>query len=277
MTPPLFLVPELGTGPVIVLTGPEAHHAGTVQRLTVGERVWLSDGRGGLAEARVSELARDRLSFAVEHRRTVPEPSPRFVVVQALPKGERAELAVEVLTELGVDEIVPWSAARSISLWKGEKAAKGVAKWQRTALEATKQSRRARIPAVAELAGSAQVADRIRRAGLAIVLDADAAVPLPELAELTQLAQLAGAAGRAGLAGRHAEPDGTALSTGAPTEAPAELLLVVGPEGGLAPDELALFQASGARPARLGAEVLRTSTAGAAALAVLSVAVGRWR
>ena len=248
MTPPLFLVPELGIGELIVLTGAEAHHAGTVKRLRIGEPALLADGRGGLAEATVAAIGKDQVSFAVQHRRQLPEPAPRFVVVQALPKGDRAELAVEVLTELGVAEIVPWSAARSVSSWQGaDKSARGVARWQRIALEAAKQSRRAWFPRVSELAGTERVADRIGRAGLAVLLDADAPVSLAELA-------------------------GFAAESG-----PAELLLVVGPEGGITADELARFQDSGGRPARLGPEVLRTSTAGAAALAVLSVAVGRWR
>lgn len=252
MTPPLFLVPELGTGHELVLTGPEAHHAGTVKRLAVGEQVLLADGRGGLAEATVRSVGKDRIVLTVASRRSSPEPVPRFVVVQALPKGDRADLAVEVLTELGVDEIVPWSAARSVSVWRGDKLDKGVAKWRRTALEAAKQSRRSRIPIVSALAGTTEVADRIGRAGLAIVLHEDADTALPQLLEPLQAG------------GRHAGP------------ALGEVLLVVGPEGGLSAEELAAFQAAGARPARLGAEVLRTSTAGAAALAVLSVAAGRW-
>lgn len=247
MTPPLFLVPDLGSGDVLVLTGAEAHHAGTVRRLVPGEDVLLADGLGGLAEAVVTEVGKDRVSLRVLGRRRLPEPSPRLVVAQALPKGERAELAVELLTELGVDEIVPWAAARSISLWKGERADKGVAKWQRTALAASKQSRRPRIPVVTGLAGSAELADRIVADVLALVLHEDALVGL--------------AGSLDGLVGGN----------------PRELLVIVGPEGGVSPDELALFTGRGARPVRLGPEVLRTSTAGAAALAVLSVSAGRWR
>jgi 16S rRNA (uracil1498-N3)-methyltransferase len=255
VTPPLFLVPDLGAGDVIVLTGAEAHHAGTVKRLTAGEPALLADGRGGLAEAVVLAVGRDRVSFTVQARRVVPEPLPRLVVVQALPKGERAELAVETLTELGVDEIVPWSASRSISLWKGERATRGVAKWQRTALEAAKQSRRARIPIVTGLAGTAEVADRIAGCALALVLHEAAEVSLARFAETIAAACQTGPGERAAV---------------------TELLVVVGPEGGVAPEELALFGQRGATPVRLGPEVLRTSTAGAAALAVLSVAAGRW-
>jgi 16S rRNA (uracil1498-N3)-methyltransferase len=242
VTPPLFLVPDLGTGDTIVLTGADAHHAATVKRLAVGEQALLADGNGGLAEVRAGEVGPDRIVFAVLARRLLERPEPRLVVVQALPKGERAELAVELLTELGVDEIVPWSAERAISQWRGDRAAKGVAKWRRAAEAAAKQSRRARIPVVSELAGSAEVAARMAGARLALVLHEDADEPLSRVA--------------------------------VPSE--GEVLLVVGPEGGLSPAELALFVERGGRPVRLGAEVLRTSTAGAAALAVLSAALGRW-
>jgi 16S rRNA (uracil1498-N3)-methyltransferase len=243
VTPPLFVVASLGTGNVLELTGPEAHHAGTVKRLAVGESALLTDGRGGLAEARVTEVTRDRVRFEVLSRRLLPEPQPRFTVVQALPKGERAEIAVELLTELGADEIVPWAAARSVPVWHGEKAARGAQKWRRTALEAAKQSRRGRIPVVTELAGSDAVASRIAAADLAVLLHAEADQPV------------------AGI-----EPPAT-----------GEVILVVGPEGGLAPEELAAFTERGGCPARLGPEVLRTSTAGAAALAVLSAGTARWK
>ena len=243
MTPPLFLVPDLGDGEVVVLTGAEAHHAATVKRLIPGEPALLSDGRGGLARVRVRSVGPDRVVFEVLSRGSLAAPQPRLVVVQALPKGERAELAVELLTELGADEIVPWSAARSISQWKGERAGKGLAKWRRAATAAAKQGRRARLPVISELVGSMQVATRIEAAGLALLLHEDADEPL----------------------------------AGVPVPAAGEVLLVVGPEGGLSPEELALFADRGGRPVRLGPEVLRTSTAGAAALAVLSVAAGRWR
>jgi 16S rRNA (uracil1498-N3)-methyltransferase len=161
------------------------------------------------------------------------------VVVQALPKGDRAELAVELLTEVGVDEIVPWAASRSIVQWTGERGVKARAKWQRTAAEAAKQSRRTRVPHVAEPVG---LADVTARTGTVLVLHEAATEPLST----------------------------TALpGTG-------EIVLVVGPEGGVSDEELAALTAAGARPVRLGEMVLRTSTAGAAAVAALSVRVGRW-
>jgi 16S rRNA (uracil1498-N3)-methyltransferase len=164
-----------------------------------------------------------------------------LVVVQALPKGERAEAAVEMMTELGVDEIVPWAAARSVVHWEGARGERAREKWQRTAREAAKQSRRAWIPLVAPLASTAEVAQRLGSATAIVLHEAAAeglgAVRLPER---------------------------------------GDVLVVVGPEGGVAEPELAAFDAAGAVAARLGEPVLRSSTAGAAALAALSVRLGRW-
>ena len=252
MTPPLFLMPELalalaaGLAPAgrVELTGAEARHAATVKRLTVGETVLLADGDGVLAQARALSVDRDRITFEIDWIRDEPDADPRLVVVQALPKGDRADLAVEVLTELGVSEIVPWSASRSVSQWRGaDKVGRGVAKWQRTALEASKQSRRSRVPKVALLADIDAVAARLAASAAAFVLHEGA---------------------EASLADQRLPANG-------------EIVLVVGPEGGLSDAELDRFARAGARPVRLGPEVLRTSTAGAAALAVLAVSSGRWR
>jgi 16S rRNA (uracil1498-N3)-methyltransferase len=241
VTPPLFLVDELPSADVVALDGEEGRHAARVRRLAVGERLLVSDGRGGLLDCAVSSVTSAGLSLDVVARRTVPQPAPRFVVVQALPKGERAELAVEVLTELGVDEIVPWAASRSIVRWLGPRGDRALDKWRLTAREATKQSRRAWLPEVAPLASTAEVAARLS-AATALVLHEDAP---------TSLASVELDAGR-------------------------DVVVVVGPEGGIAADELDDFTAVGAVPVKLGEPVLRTSTAGAAALAVLSTRLGRW-
>ena len=244
MTLALYLADDLGDGATIELVGAEARHAAAVKRLTVGEHALLTDGRGGIAEGAALEVTRDRVLFSVIDRRRDPEPAPRLVVVQALPKGDRAELAVEVLTELGVDEVVPWSADRSVSQWRGsDKIERGLEKWRRTAQEAAKQSRRSRIPAIAGLAGTREVIARISAADAAFVLHEAAAEYL----------------------GAHTLPGA------------GEIVLIVGPEGGITGAELAAFEAAGAAGVRLGPEVLRTSTAGAAALAVISGATGRWR
>lgn len=247
-TPPLFLADdgrlpaEPQAGDAVVLDGPEGRHAATVRRLGPGERVDLTDGAGLRVVTTVAAAGRDRLDLVVVRREREREPVPRLVVVQALAKGDRGELAVELLTEVGADEVVPWAAARSVVEWRGERGARALARWRATAREAAKQSRRTRLPAVTEPATTREVAERLRGAALGLVLDAAGSVPL------------------AGV-----EPPRT-----------GEVVLVVGPEGGATPHELAAFSEAGARSARLGPTVLRTSTAGAAAVALLSARAGRW-
>jgi 16S rRNA (uracil1498-N3)-methyltransferase len=245
MTLPQHLVPSLagvGVGSTVTVEGDEAHHAVVVRRLRVGEAVTLTDGAGVVATGAVAATGKRVFEVSVTALEDVPEPSPRFVVVQALPKGERGELAVEVLTEVGVSRIVPWAAARSVAVWKGERAAKSLAKWQATAREAAKQARRAWHPEVVPLASTADVAGVVAAADLAVVLHEDAAEPLGALA----------------------------------VPSAGEVVLVVGPEGGLTDDEIAALEAAGAVTCRLGSEVLRTSTAGLAATAALLARTGRW-
>jgi 16S rRNA (uracil1498-N3)-methyltransferase len=234
----LFLVPSLPAGDRVRLDGPEGRHAADVARLRAGERLLLSDGAGALATCSVVAAAKGALDLRVLDRVAVPPPSPRLVVVQALPKGDRADLAVQAMTEVGVDEIVPWPAARSIVRWQGDRGTKALEKWRATAREAAKQSRRAHLPVVSEPASTGALVPRL--AG-ALVLHEEATVPLAT-ADL---------------------PD-------------TEIVLVVGPEGGIAPEELDAFTAAGATAVRLGPTVLRTSTAGVAALAVLNARTGRW-
>ena len=242
MTPPLFLVAELPAGERVELTGAEGHHAARVRRLGPGEALLLGDGRGALLECTVHAVGPDGLVLDVVHRRRVPPPVPRLVVVQALPKGERAELAVETMTELGVDGIVPWAAAHSVTQWRGPRGEKALERWRRAAREAAKQSRRAWVPEIAPLAATAALTPLLSTAAAALVLHEGAVEPL----------------------------------AGARLPAAGDVVVVVGPEGGIAPDELAGFTAAGAAAVRLGSPVLRTSTAGAAALAALSLRLGRW-
>jgi 16S rRNA (uracil1498-N3)-methyltransferase len=241
--PPLFLVPpgEL-TAQVMTLTGPEGHHAAAVRRLRAGERADVGDGSGTIAECVVTDVGKDSVTLGIRAVHTVPPPRPRLTVGQALPKGDRAELAVELMTEIGVDAIIPWAAERSITRWQGDRGDKALAKWRATAREAAKQSRRAWLPEVTELATTATLADRAAAAACAIVLEADATARLHEL----------------------------------PLPDAGEILLLVGPEGGISPAERAALRDVGATEARLGPTVLRTSTAGAAAAAVLLSRVGRW-
>ncbi|MFE6028233.1 16S rRNA (uracil(1498)-N(3))-methyltransferase [Streptomyces niveus] len=245
MTAPVFVVDAtvaLRPG-TVTLEGPEGRHAVSVRRLRVGEEVVLTDGAGTGAHGTVAAVhGKDRLDVEVTGVRTEAEPAPRITVVQALPKGDRGEVSVETMTETGVDAIVPWQAARCITQWKGERGAKSLAKWRATAREAGKQSRRLRFPEVAEAASSKEVAALLAAADFAAVLHEEGSEPLAT-------AQLPGA---------------------------GSIVLVVGPEGGVSPDELALFADAGAAPYRLGPTVLRTSTAGTAACALLLGRTGRW-
>lgn len=146
-----YLDPLPEAGAVAVLDGKEGRHAATVRRIAVGERLVLSDGRGHLADVEVTATAKDRLEARVLARREVPAPRPRVTVVQALPKSDRSELAVELATEAGADAFVPWQAARCVARWDGPKAAKGVGRWQAVAVAAAKQSRRPHVPEVARV------------------------------------------------------------------------------------------------------------------------------
>ncbi|MFJ6781108.1 16S rRNA (uracil(1498)-N(3))-methyltransferase [Streptomyces yangpuensis] len=246
MTAPVFVVEEVPAGAEFVLDGPEGRHAVSVKRLNPGEQVVLTDGRGGWAEAVVKAAeGKDRLVVAVAAAGQEAEPAVRITVVQALPKGDRGELAVETMTETGVDAIVPWQASRCITQWRGDRGAKSLAKWRATAREAGKQSRRVRFPEVAEAMSTKQVAALLAGADLAMVLHEDRDTPSQALAT-------------------------------AELPASGSVVLVVGPEGGVSPEELAVFAAAGAHPYRLGRSVLRTSTAGTAAAAVLLARTGRW-
>ncbi|MFE7193920.1 16S rRNA (uracil(1498)-N(3))-methyltransferase [Kitasatospora sp. NPDC057541] len=248
MTAPVFVVDTeriaaAAPGAPVRLDGPEGRHAAAVKRLEPGEAVTLADGLGLGVDGTVAAVhGKDAVDVTVTAVRREPEPAPRIVVVQALPKGDRGELAVETMTEVGVDVVIPWAASRCITQWKGERGAKALAKWRATAREAGKQSRRLRFPEVRELMTTRQLAPVLAGAAFAAVLHEEGAEPL------------AGAA----------LPDG------------GDLVLVVGPEGGVSPEELAAFAEHGARPYRLGPSVLRTSTAGVAAGALLLGRTGRW-
>ncbi len=221
---------------VLDLDGAEGHHAAVVRRLTVGERVRLVDGHGGVADGAVSVVGKGGVQVAVESRDTVRAPVPRVTVIQAVPKGERAELAVQALTEVGVDRVVPWAAHRSQVRVTGERRERLLARWRAWAFEASKQSRRAWFCEVADVAATADVAALLAGSDLPVVLHEQARVPL------------------------RADP------------AVRDAVLVVGPEGGITDDELEAF---GVRPVRLGDTVLRTSTAGAVAAGVI-LAATRW-
>lgn len=244
MSLPVHLVPSLEgvvVGSTVDVTGDEAHHAVAVRRLRTGERVVLTDGVGRSATGAVAHTSKRLFSVSVEAVSTADRPMPRVSVVQALPKGDRGELAVEILTEVGVDTIVPWAASRSVAVWKGERAVKSHARWQSTAREAAKQSRRTWHPVIAPLASTDEVVGLVAAADLAVVLHEDATSALASLEAVE-----------------------------------GEIVVVVGPEGGLTEDEVAAFVGAGAVVVRLGAEVLRTSTAGVVAVGALLSRTPRW-
>jgi 16S rRNA (uracil1498-N3)-methyltransferase len=229
-------------GGSVGVEGDEAHHAVAVRRLRAGEPVMLTDGQGRAVTGTVTETGKRRLVVTVDEVLTTPSPEPAFTVVQALPKGDRGELAVEVLTEVGVSTIVPWAAARSVAVWRGERAEKSLGRWRATAREAAKQSRRSWFPVVTEPASTDAVAELVRTAQVAVVL--------------------------------HETGEASLASVALPAE--GTVVVVVGPEGGLTEEEVAAFTAAGGHAVRLGAEVLRTSTAGLAAVAALLSRTRRW-
>jgi 16S rRNA (uracil1498-N3)-methyltransferase len=237
----VFLADDL-TVDRVRLRGAEGRHAAGAKRLRPGEVVELVDGRGTRARCVVVDVGRDEVVLEVQHRTAEPEPEPRLVVVQALAKGERGELAVELMTEVGVDAVVPWAAARCVVEWKGERGERALRRWRSTARAAAKQARRSRVPEVTDAATTREVVERLADAEVALVLHEEADEPL----------------------------------TGAVLSAVGEVVLVVGPEGGLTDEELRGFVQVGAHTVRLGPTVLRTSTAGAAAAAVVSARTGRW-
>jgi 16S rRNA (uracil1498-N3)-methyltransferase len=239
MTAALFFVDAAALAAErIVVDGAEGRHAADVRRLRVGERVDVGDGGGRLAHGVVVTVGRGRIEVDVESRTETVAPSPRFVVVQALAKGGRDLDAVEAMTEVGVDQIVVWAAERSVA----KPTDKTLAKWSATAREAAKQSRRAWIPQVTGPLSTGEVCTRIESVALAVALHEEATQPLASL----------------------------------PLPGSGDVQLIVGPEGGLSADEVASFAAAGAHICRLGDSVLRTSTAGVAALSALSTQ-NRWR
>jgi 16S rRNA (uracil1498-N3)-methyltransferase len=238
-----FLVESSGSagiGDTVSLTGAEAKHAAVVRRLRVGESVTIGDGAGAWLDGAVTDVSATRVDVRITGRSDADAPSTRLTLVQALAKGDRDELAVQAACELGIDEVVPWQASRSISRWEGPKAVKGRERWSAIVREASKQAHRAWVPEVSTPLSTAQLIARVEGQRM-LVLDPTATMRLSSI-----------------------KADGR------------DLVLIVGPEGGITPEELAKFEGAGAERVRLGDTVLRTSTAGPAAIAVLSAALGRW-
>ncbi|EWT06906.1 16S rRNA methyltransferase [Intrasporangium chromatireducens Q5-1] len=246
MTHQLFLGPaevvaSAEVGGSVLLDGDEGRHAATVVRVRPGERFYVADGAGRRLLVEADDVQKAAVRARVLEVTEEPAAEPRFVLVQALAKGDRDEQAIEAATELGVDEVVPWQAERSVVVWRGERARKSLAKWRAVVTRATKQSRRSRMPLTSDPVDLAALVRRVAQNGLTLVLHEDATEPLAQV--------------------RLPES--------------GDVLLVVGPEGGISDRELAALTDAGARPVRLGSTILRASSAGPAALAVLS-AGSRW-
>lgn len=233
MSLPYFLTEDPAAG---VLTGKEAKHA-HVKRIAPGEHIMLIDGQGTTAVTRVTSVGPGRVDGVVEKQQFVPQPTPRVTVVQAVPKGERAELAVDLAVQAGADRIVPWISHRTIARWPAKKQAKQVEKWRAQALASAKQARRAWVPEVRDPVTTNQLADLLRDAELALVLHEDATDSIRDV------------------------------------EFGEDVWLIVGPEGGIGDDELEVL---GARPVRLGPEVLRTASAAFAGLCAIGALTSRW-
>lgn len=227
----------------VELVGDEARHAVQVARVRSGDRFEVSDGNGWRADATVTAADKSRVECSVDNPRADSEPPLRFVLAQALAKGDRDELAVQAATELGVSVVVPWQSERSVSKWVGDKVVKGVARWTAIVREASKQSMRSRIPIVAQPMFTAEICANEPNAAW-IVLDPRGEQTLSSWFEV---------------AGR-----------------PATIGIIVGPEGGVADNEIDDLRASGATSVRLDGPILRTSTAGPAAIAALLALGGVW-
>lgn len=237
-------LPEVGA--LAVVGGDAGFHAATVRRIRPGEQLTLCDGAGVVAQCQVEEADRGGLRARVLERCQVTPPSPPVTVVQALPKSERSELAIELATEAGADAFVAWQADRCVARWDGPRADKGVRRWQAVARAAAGQSRRAHIPPVDGVLTGAELVSWVREqvaAGATVLVLHDAA--------------------------------GVALADAVGPTVPA-LALVVGPEGGITEAELAALAGAGAVATRMGPTVLRTSTAAAVALGALGVLTPRW-
>lgn len=241
MTDPLFLdelaapLPSVGTQ--LLLAGDEGRHAAVVRRIRPGEMVMIGDGLGRGIRGLVVEVRPSGLIVEVADHLVSPEEPRRLVAAQALAKRDRSELAVEMMTEMGINEIIPWQASRSIVRWSEERAVRSVARWRSTARESAKQSRRLNVPQVSELVTTRQLAQRVANADLALLLHGEANESI-------------------------AEVDLPAAGT---------VLIIIGPEGGISGDELNELARAGARPVLISDGVLRTSTSGVVALAAVKL------
>jgi len=237
---PLFLLEDLAdplpaVGTPVRLDGEEGRHAALVRRIRPGEMILIGDGRGRAVAGEVDEVSQTVLTMTVVEQHIAERPRRRYIAVQALPKGDRGELAVEMMTEVGVAEIIPWQARRSVVRWSDERAQKALIRWRSTAREAAKQSRRLLVPAVRESVDTDGLVQALGGVDCALILHEEATEPLARVELPPQ----------------------------------ATVMIVIGPEGGITPAEIDELVVAGGRPVLISDGVLRTSTAGVVALATL--------
>lgn len=237
----LFLVDKLESSQSIEVAGDEAHHAIKVLRIKLGEEILVSDGAGNWIRAVVENIEKKTFMAKVLERGFQEEKSPRLIVVQGLPKSDRVKDAIEILVESGVDLIIPWQADRSISKWQKD----SLDKWQSAAVAATKQSRRFRKPEIVDGLSLSQLLEIESENSAFLVMHESATTKLSEVVT----SKFAGM---------------------------SEIIIVIGPEGGISDSELAVLEGIGAHIVGLGPEVFRSAHAGGAALSAVSALIGRW-
>ena len=231
----LFFVEDLPTTGSYEFSNEDAHHAIRVLRMQAGDEFMLSDGKGAWSQVKATEVSKKSITVQVIESGYQEPLATTITVVQALPKGDRAKEAIELLTEAGVDRIVPWAASRSIG--------KGSDKFATTAREASKQSRRFRVPEVTELATTAQICEAIKLSDLAIAFHESAQHKLSDQISSHNV---------------------------------QNLLIIIGPEGGLTDEELAAFETAGAKVALMGRPIVRSAHAGIAAVSAVSALLKVW-
>lgn len=233
----LFFVEDLPThiGSIYEFDNEDAHHAVRVLRMAAGEVFMLADGTGAWSQVKAFAVKKKSIEVEVIASGFQEALPTTITVVQALPKSDRAKEAIELLTEAGVDRIVPWAASRSIG--------KASDKFSVTAREASKQSRRLRIPEVTDIATTAQICEAIALSDLAIVFHESTDMKLSDCVSSHNV---------------------------------AHLLIIIGPEGGITPTEIEEFKAAGAKVALMGRPIVRSAHAGIAAVAAVSALLKVW-
>jgi 16S rRNA (uracil1498-N3)-methyltransferase len=235
----LFFVDDLPTtvGATYEFDSEDAFHAIKVLRIAAGEIFNLSDGAGAWARVSVNNVNKKSMTVTVLESGFEEALSEQFTIVQAIPKGDRIKESIEMSTEGGVDRIVMWKAARSIG-----RADEKIEKLQSTAREASKQSRRFRIPQVSGVATTDHVVDEIAKSDLAFVFHESV----------------------------------TSSISHAVTKGAKKVLIIIGPEGGLTDEEVSTFAAAGAKVVLMGRPILRSAHAGLAAMASVNTALSVW-